>query len=129
MRSEDGPREADLARRERVVEARETAVDARETSVDARDAAHAERRGAAREIGAAADRRDAASDDRDAAARERENILDRADLVDPTSDYVAHWPERRNAGLDRGHAKDDRTASHGDRVALTEGSDDDTDRA
>lgn len=42
-------------------------------------------------------------------------------MLDPESKYGAHWPERRNAGLDRGHAKDDRTASHDDRIALTEG--------
>lgn len=53
----------------------------------------------------------------------RENLVDRAEMMDPNSDYGAHWPERRNAGLDRGHAKDDRRASRGDRVALTEGGD------
>jgi hypothetical protein len=76
---------------------------------------------AVREIGAAADKRDAASDDRDVAAGKRENDLDRAEMLDPESKYGTHWPERRNAGLDRGHAKDDRTASHDDRIALTEG--------
>ena len=108
------PGEADLERRE-------TAVEAREIVVEARDAAHAERVDAVREIGAAADKRDAASDDRDVAAGKRENDLDRAEMLDPESKYGAHWPERRNAGLDRGHAKDDRTASHDDRIALTEG--------
>lgn len=107
--------------------AREIAVQAREATVEARDAAHAERLDAAQQIGAAADTRDAASDDRDAAALKRENLLDRADMVNPDSAYGTHWPERRNAGLDRGHAKDDRTASHSDRVALTE-RDDDSDR-
>lgn len=108
------PREADLERREAAVEAREIVVEARE-------AAHAERIDAAREIRAAADKRDAASDDRDVAAGKRENDLDRAEMLDLESKYGAHWPERRNAGLDRGHAKDDRTASHDDRIALTEG--------
>jgi hypothetical protein len=121
------PREADLERRETAVTARETAVAeretavaGRETAVAARDAAHAERIDAAQEIGAAADKRDAASGARDAAADKRESELDRAEMLDPEGGYGAHWPERRNAGLDRGHAKDDRTASHGDRVALTE---------
>ena len=123
------PREADLERRETAVEAREIVVEAREIVVEARDAAHAERIDAAREIGAAADKRDAASDDRDLAAGKRENDLDRAEMLDPESKYGAHWPERRNAGLDRGHAKDDRTASHDDRIALTEGDvEHDTDR-
>jgi hypothetical protein len=84
---------------------------------------------AVREIGAAADKRDAASDDRDVAAGKRENDLDRAEMLDPESKYGAHWPERRNAGLDRGHAKDDRTASHDDRIALIDGAvERDTDR-
>ena len=115
------PRDADLERRETAVEARQIVVEAREIVVEAREAAHAERIDAAREIGAAADKRDAASDDRDVAAGKRENDLDRAEMLDPESKYGAHWPERRNAGLDRGHAKDDRTASHDDRIALTEG--------
>jgi hypothetical protein len=34
-------------------------------------------------------------------------------------DYGTHWPERRNAGSDRAHSKDDRKASHADRIALT----------
>jgi uncharacterized protein (DUF3084 family) len=113
-------REAHLEPREADLERRETAVAARETAVEARDAAHAERIDAAQEIGAAADKRDAASVARDVAAEERENDLDRAEMLDPESKYGAHWAERRNAGLDRGHAKNDRTASHGDRVALTE---------
>jgi hypothetical protein len=113
-------RESDVEPREADLERRENAVAARETAVAARDAAHTERIDAAREIGAAADKRDAASGARDAAAEERENDLDRADMLDPEGKYGAHWPERRNAGLDRGHAKNDRTASHGDRVALTE---------
>jgi hypothetical protein len=33
--------------------------------------------------------------------------------------YGGDWPERRNAVLDRGYAKDDRTASRDDRLALT----------
>jgi hypothetical protein len=86
----------------------------------ARDAAHADRIDAAREIVTAADMRDAASVARDVAAEERENDLDRAEMLNPDIQYGAHWPERRNAGLDRGHAKNDRTASHGDRLALTE---------
>ena len=113
-------REAELQRREAAVEARETAVEARETAVEARDAAHADRKDAARGIGTAADERDVASGARDAAAERRENDLDRAEMLDTESEYGAHWPERRNASLDRGHAKDDRRASHEDRLALTE---------
>ena len=102
------------------VEAREAAVEAREAAVEAREAAHAERTDAANRISAEADARDTVSDDRDVAADKRENDEDRADLLDPTSDYGAHWPKRRNAQLDRTHAKGDRTASRDDRNALTE---------
>ena len=44
--------------------------------------------------------------------------------VDRDSNYGEHRPERRNAALDREHAKDDRAASRDDRVALTEDDDD-----
>jgi uncharacterized protein (DUF3084 family) len=113
-------REGHCELREADLERREAAVAAREAAVAARDAAHAERVDAARGIGAAADKRDDAAVARDAAAEKREDNLDRAEMLDPNSEYGAHWPERRNAGLDRGHAKEDRTASRGDRVALTE---------
>lgn len=75
---------------------------------------------AAEEIRDAAEERDAVSDARDVTADRREHDLDRADLLNPKNDYGAHWPERRNAGIDRVHAKDDRAASHADREALTE---------
>ena len=68
----------------------------------------------------AADRRDAAADDRDEAAQVRSHDLDRADFAAEGASYGQHWPERRDAALGREHAKDDRTASHGDRIALTE---------
>ena len=77
---------------------------------------------AAEEILAAADERDAIADARDAAADKRENDLDRARLLAPpdTYGYGDDWPERRNAGLDRAHSKDDRAASHDDRIHLTQ---------
>jgi uncharacterized protein (DUF3084 family) len=116
------PREAEL-------DDRETAVKARETTVAAREAAQRERMDAAQGIRDAAEKRDAVSGARDAAADKREHDLDQADLLNSTSDYGAHWPERRNAGIDRAHAKDDRSASHADRAALTEGGDQEKDEA
>lgn len=109
MSTEEEQREADLERREREVAAREAALD--------------ERLEAAKAILTAADARDATADTRDDAADKRETDLDRAQLLDPLGEraYGSDWPERRNAGLDREHAKEDRTASHADRVGLTEG--------
>jgi uncharacterized protein (DUF3084 family) len=102
---------------------REDDLERREADVTAREAALAERSETAQAILDAADERDASADTRDAAADEREKDLDRAELLAPPDKlgYGGDWPERRNASLDRGHAKDDRTASHGDRIALTEG--------
>ena len=48
-------------------------------------------------------------------------------MLDSESNYGAHWPERRSAGIDRAHAKDDRAASHADRIAMTEGDDENDD--
>jgi hypothetical protein len=95
----------------------------REAEVTAREAALAERAEAAPAILAAADERDAVADARDAAANKRETDLDRADLLAPPDKhgYGSNWPERRNAALDRARSKNDRTASHEDRGALTEG--------
>ncbi|KQV72780.1 hypothetical protein ASC64_19225 [Nocardioides sp. Root122] len=85
----------------------------------AREAALAKRMEEAQAILAAADR--------DAAADERERDLDRAKMVAPpdAGDYGHDWPERRCAAADREHSKDDRAASHDDRIHLTEGSDPD----
>lgn len=122
------PGEADLERRETAVEARETVVEARETTVEAREAAQGERMDAAQGIRVAADKRDVVSGARDAAADKREHDLDRAEMLNLESGYGAHWPERRNAGIDRAHAKGDRMASHADRIAMTESDDEyDTD--
>lgn len=120
----------DVVRSARVVDShhgqgsreREAELERREAEVSAREAAVAERTEAAQAILAAADVRDATSDARDAAADKRENDLDCAELLAPTDEYGygGDWPERRNAALDRGHAKDDRTASHDDRIALIE---------
>jgi hypothetical protein len=73
----------------------------------------------------AADERDAVADARDVAADQRESDLDRAKMLAPPeiAGYGDDWPERRNAGIDRVHSKDDREASHDDRVQLTEGLD------
>lgn len=119
--------EADLEGRETSVAERETAVDERETAVDAREVAQDERMDAAQKIRIAADERDLVSGARDVAADKRENELDRADMLNVQGDYGAHWPERRNAGSDRAHAKDDRNASHADRIALTAKDEDATD--
>jgi hypothetical protein len=70
---------------------------------------------------AAADGRDTVSNARDIAAEKRDTDSDRAEMLDSTSDYGAHWPERRHAHLDRAHAKGDRTASRDDRNALAGG--------
>lgn len=99
-------READLARREADVEAREAAL--------------ASRMEAAQEILTSADERDAIADARDVAAEHREQDLDLAEMLASEAEYGEHWPERRNAGLDRGHSKGNRAASHDDRIALTE---------
>ncbi len=108
------PHEADLERREAAVAEREAAVAERET-------AQAERMNVAETTLAAADERDAVSDTRDAAAEKRGNDADLAEMMDPQSEYGAHWPERRHAAADRRHAKDDRTASRDDRLTMTEG--------
>ncbi len=101
----DGPRDD---AQERARAARERAVRARWEST-------------ARAILDAAEARDAVADARDAAAAKRENDLDRAELLDPTSDYGAHWTERRRAGLDRTHAERDRAAAREDLRRLTQG--------
>lgn len=87
----------------------------------------AHRRDDADEILAAADARDVDADARDAAAVERENAFDKEDFLADEGTYGHYWPERRAAGRDRAHSKDDRTASHDDRIALTEDQDEDED--
>lgn len=86
-----------------------------------REAAEARRQSAARAILDAAAERDAVADARDAVAAKRENDLDRAELLDPTSDYGAHWTERRQAALDRARAEQDRAAAREDRRRLMQG--------
>ena len=105
------PPEADLERREAAVAEREAAVAEREAAVAEREAAQAERMNVAETTLAAADERDSVSDTRDAAAEKRGKDADLAEMMDPKSEYGAHWPERRHAAADRRHAKDDRTAS------------------
>jgi hypothetical protein len=95
-------------------------LDRREALLDAREAALDERMVSGRAILEAADQRDAAADDRDEAAQDRSNDLDRTEFAAEGDSYGERWPERRDAALGREHAKDDRTASHGDRIALTE---------
>lgn len=63
--------------------------------------------------------RDVLADARDVAAEERENQLDREQFMGSDEKYGSHWPERRDAGLDRQLATSDRAASLGDRIALT----------
>jgi hypothetical protein len=111
----------DIAEREADLERREAALGAREAAVAAREAALAERMDAAQLILDAADERDASADGRDVAADGRGRALDRAQFLDPTNElgYGDDWSSRRDSSLDRGHAKDDRKASLGDRIALT----------
>lgn len=104
---------------------READLGRRETAVAAREAALADRMREAQAILDAADARDATADARDDAADSRESDLDRTQFLAPPDDrgYGADWPERRNAGLDREHAKQDRETSQDDRVALTKEAD------
>jgi uncharacterized protein (DUF3084 family) len=111
------------------LEGREADLERREAVVGEREAVQAERMDAAQAILAAAEVRDVVSDDRDTAAEKRESDLDRAEMLDPTSEYGAHWPERRHAHLDRVHAQGDRRASRQDLNTVTEGDvEPDTDR-
>jgi hypothetical protein len=84
---------------------------------------------AAQAIKTAADKRDAISEARDRVAEQRDKDADLVEMMDADSDYGSHWPERRYAGLDRAHAKDDRAASRTDRIDLTrDGEKNDTER-
>lgn len=105
--------EADLVRREADLLARETALE--------------KRLEAAQSILLAANDRDARADARDDSADQRESDSDREKMLNQagSGEYGDDWPERRNASLDRAHAKDDRTASQDDRTLLTEGHADD----
>jgi uncharacterized protein (DUF3084 family) len=98
---------------------RKAELDRREAALEAREAALTDRMDAATDILAAADRRDAIADARNLAAENRENDLTRAEFIAPDEKFGNHWPERREAGLDREHATSDRAASHDDRIALT----------
>jgi uncharacterized protein (DUF3084 family) len=104
-------------------EEREADLERREAEVVAREAALAERGEAAEAVLDAADERDATADARDTIADKRENDHDLAELLAPDDEhgYGGDWPERRNAALNRAESKEDRTSSHIDRVALTEG--------
>jgi len=104
---------------DQVAGARGAELDGREAALEAREAALADRMEAATDILAAADRRDAIADARNLAAENRENDLAREELIASDEKYGNHWPERREAGLDREHATSDRAASHDDRIALT----------
>lgn len=55
---------------------------------------------------------------RDAAADERGRQLDLTEMLATDGPYGEHWAERREAALDRLHAKSDRAAARADRVAL-----------
>jgi hypothetical protein len=110
----------ELNGREHVGDIRREATLARwKATVDAGEAGLAEHSDTVAKILAAAHERDAISDARDAAAEERRRELDLAEMLDVDGTYGDHWAEQREAGLDRLHAKDDRTASREDRTALT----------
>ena len=63
---------------------------------------------------------------REVAAGQREIDLDRAEFTGADGGYWEHWPERRDASVDRTHSKEDRSASRDDRIALS-GNDDASD--
>jgi uncharacterized protein (DUF3084 family) len=109
--------------RERIADERDAALDRREAALTARERALAERMEAAHQILAAADERDAISDSRDTGGDTREQALDRAHFLATGNEYGDDLPLRRGAALDRAHAKGDRAASHDDRIALTESTD------
>src|SRR5687768_16878039 len=118
----EGRTERDRAadEREAALAAREAALAEREAALSVRERALAERMGAAHDILVAADERDAVSDARDVGGDTREQILDRAHFLATDHTYGDELPMRRGAALDREHAKDDRSASRDDRIALTE---------
>jgi len=112
----------DLGSRERDLDRREYEVHRREAMVEHRLTALSGRLVAAQAILVHAEERDARSEARDAAADKRENDLDLAELLAPADQYGygGDWAERRNAALDRGHARDDRAAASVDLAALAE---------
>ena len=71
---------------------------------------------------AAADERDAVSDTRDAASEKRSNDADLAEMLDPKSEYGAHWPERRHAAATE--AREGRPYGSRATDAMTEGPED-----
>lgn len=108
-------------KREIALSAREAALAEREAALSVREKALAERMVAAQEILVAADERDALSDARDAMGDTRDQVLHRADVLATGETYRDERPAPRGPALDREHAKGDRAASRGDRIALTEG--------
>lgn len=109
---------------QRTIEEREAELDRREAALSIREDALNQRMEAAHEVLAAADRRDAIADARDTGAEDRDRHVDRAAFLATDDEYgdqyAAHLPQRRDAALDREHAKGNRTASQGDRIALTD---------
>ena len=112
------------AKIEQTVEERGAELDRRELALAIRENFLSQRMEAAQEILAAADQRDAIADARDTGADTRDRDVDRAEFLTngdaKTVDYGTHLPQRRDAALDREHAKGNRTASQDDRIALTE---------
>jgi hypothetical protein len=103
------------------LDARIKRADAREADLDRREAVLEHRVTVAQAILDAAEARDVLADDRDGKATERDRDEDLRAFVDPARSDAYGWdtPGRRNAALDRGHAKDDRSWAAGDRTALT----------
>ena len=106
----------------RRVEELEAELDRREEAWAAREAALLARLEAAHRVLDAADERDDLADARDFAARKRGSDRDLADFrtTGGAAEYEDDRPERHEAALGRERAKDDRTAAHEDRIALTE---------
>jgi hypothetical protein len=98
---------------------RDRRAEEREADLDRREDALAHRMRAAEDILAAAEQRDTDADARDVGADTRELARDKARFLGTDDAYGSELPGRRDAALDRLHAKGDREASHEDRVALT----------
>lgn len=109
-----GPR----TERQATLEAREAELDDREAAVTVREELLTSRLESAHRILAAAAERDAVADARDAGAETRDLHEDRAQFLASRHVYGQHLGQRRDAALDRLHAKGNRTASQGDRIAL-----------
>jgi hypothetical protein len=100
---------------------RSALADEREADLDRREAMLVHRVQVAQSVLDAAAARDVLADGRDGTAIQRDRDADLRAFVDPDRSDTYGWdtPGRRDAALDRGHAKDDRSSAADDRTALT----------